>query len=508
MATIESHSEKNVSRGEARLAVWNARLDEVMANLAGQTSAVDKNGEGLPADAPLSELGVGGTESLIVALRDVTQLRRIESDQRLLAELGLALAATLDYDETLTRLAQLIVRTVADFCLVDVVDEEGEMRRVRVVGRDPARQWVCDALRRTEIDCSRPCLVRSGLEARRPVLVQEVTSELVASWAQSDEHLRALQGLEARSVIVAPLLVRGKALGVLTFVSSTRHRAYGQADLRLAEEVAFRAAMAIGNALLYRAAEQAISARDSVLGVVAHDLRGPLGNILMQAELLRMAGREQVPSPDPADVIERAASHMNRLVEDLLDITRIEAGSLSIEPVGVDAGSLLAEFVEAQVLLASSTSLDLRLDLAADLGKVVADRDRLLQVLENLVTNAVKFTRRHGRITIGAAPRDGEVLFWVADTGLGIDGRDLPHLFDRFWQARKADRRGVGLGLAIVKGIVEAHGGRIWAESQLGAGSTFYFTLPQARGEPTVARIPYEHHAAIAERPRTESDQP
>jgi PAS domain S-box-containing protein len=464
-------------------------------------AGVRKNGEEFPADASISKLAVGGKRILTVALRDVTEQRRVESEQRFLAEVGLVLAATLDYDETLTRLAELTVGSLADFCIVDVVDDDGEIRRLRVVGRDPARQWVCDALRRVEIDRSRPHLALSCLEAKGPTLIPEVTPEILASLAQSDLHLPAVAGLEARSIIAVPLLVRGKALGVLKFVSSTRLRPYGPADLRLAEEVAFRAALAIENARLYRVAERAIAARDAVLGVVAHDLRGPLGNILMQAELLRSSEDEPAPSSRSADVIERAARHMNRLIQDLLDITRIEAGSLSIEPVTIDASRLLAELVETQRPLASSRSLDLQLDLEPGLGTLVADRDRLLQVLENLVSNAVKFTLPHGRVTVGAARRGGEVLVWVADTGLGIDSRDLPHLFDRFWQARKADRRGVGLGLPIVKGLVEAHGGRIWVESQLGLGTTFYFTLPQSRPEPTVAGAPYEHHAAPTSSP-------
>jgi PAS domain S-box-containing protein len=474
------HVESFVAGGEAARRMGDRR--ETICGLR-------KNGEEFPADAAISRLAVGGKNILTVALRDVSDQRRIVRDQRLLAEVGLVLAATLDYDETLTRLTQLIVRTLADYCIVDVVEDDGEIRRVRVVGRDPAKQWVCDSLSRITIDRSRPHVVLSSLEGKRSVLIENVTSEIVASLAQTAENLPAFEGLEARSIIAVPLLVRGNALGVLELVSSTGVRPYQQADLRLAEEVAFRAALAIENARLYRAAERAISARDSVLGVVAHDLRGPLGNILMQAELLRADGPGPARSPSPADAIERAASHMTRLIRDLLDITCIEAGSLSIGPVRVDAGRFLGEFVEAQALAVSSTSHDLRLDVAPSLGEVMADRDRLLQVLENLVANACKFTGPHGRVTVGATPRGGEVLFWVRDTGVGIDVRDLPHLFDRFWQASKADRRGVGLGLPIVKGIVDAHGGRIWVESHLGVGSTFFFTLPRARSEPAMAAM-------------------
>ena len=448
-----------------------------------------KNGEEFPADAAISKLEVGGETILTVALRDVTDAKRFESDQKLLADMGPVLVGTLDYEETLTRLTQLAVRELADFCMVDVVEDDGEMRRLRIVARDPSKQWICDALRHTPIDRSRPRLVGSPLETKQPVLIGRVTPEIVASWAQSDEHLRVLQEMEPRSIIVVPLLARGNILGVLKVVS-TRLHAYGQEDLRLMEEVAYRAALAIDNARLYRVAERAIQARDEVLGVVAHDLRNPLNGILMALGLLRRPRVEperRSESQKPVEVIQRSVARMKRMTEDLLDVVRMDAGRLSIEQTHVHAGKVLSEFVESQKPLASSRSLELRLDVAPDPGEVFADRDRLLQVLENLVDNAVKFTKSGGCVTVGAAPRNGEFLFWVADTGAGVPSDELPRLFDRFWQARKAGRQGIGWGLPIAKGIVEAHGGRIWAESQVGVGSTFFFTLPLANPEPKMA---------------------
>jgi signal transduction histidine kinase len=169
---------------------------------------------------------------------------------------------------------------------------------------------------------------------------------------------------------------------------------------------------------------------------------------------------------------------MTRLIEDLLDLTRLEAGHLSVEPSQLSAQQIVMDAVEVQSSLVASASLEVQLDVAPGLPDVLADHDRALQVLENLIGNAVKFTKPGGKITLGAAPRDREVLFWVADTGVGIAAEDLPHVFERFWQVRKAQRRGAGLGLPIVKGVVEAHGGRVWVESALGRGSTFFFTLP------------------------------
>jgi signal transduction histidine kinase len=238
--------------------------------------------------------------------------------------------------------------------------------------------------------------------------------------------------------------------------------------------------VAIENASLYRASVEAIQLRDQVLGIVAHDLRNPLGSVLMHTDLLRRQGAPESRSPKSVEAIERAATRMSRLIQDLLDVSRMEAGHLSIEKASLPAAQVVADAVVAQRELAASASLELGLDVAAGLSDVSADRDRLLQVFANLIANAVKFTELGGRVTVGAAQGDGEVLFRVADTGPGIAAQDLPRLFERFWQARQTDRRGAGLGLAIAKGIVEAHGGRIWVESTPGRGSTFFFTIPTA----------------------------
>jgi CheY-like chemotaxis protein len=169
---------------------------------------------------------------------------------------------------------------------------------------------------------------------------------------------------------------------------------------------------------------------------------------------------------------------MDRLIQDLMDVALMEAGQLPIKRARLSAGELIVEVVDVQRPLTSSTSLALRADVDRDLPDVWGDRDRLLQVFENLIGNAIKFTKAGGDITVGAAPRNREVVFWVADTGCGIAPESLPRIFDRLWQATSASRQGAGLGLPIARGIVGAHGGRIWVESTQGRGTTFSFTIP------------------------------
>jgi signal transduction histidine kinase len=231
-----------------------------------------------------------------------------------------------------------------------------------------------------------------------------------------------------------------------------------------------------------RVAQQALRARDEVLGFVAHDMRNPLSAIVMQAEFLKLSRGEQEPGfRDAALSIHRSAEQVSRLIQDLLDVTRVEAGHVLVERSRVPVSQLISDAVEAQESIAAAASVDLRLEVARDVPDVWADRDRLLQVFGNLVGNALKFTPPGGHIRVGAAAlNEDEVQFWVADTGAGIAAEDLPHVFDRFWQAHKGERRGTGLGLTIVKGIMEAHAGRIWVESALGMGTTFFFALPPA----------------------------
>ena len=418
-----------------------------------------------PSGNPLCLLGIS---------EDVTERRRIEKERRLLAEVNVALAASLDYEQTLATVTELAVQTVADWCAVDVMEEHGHIQRLKVASADPGQAALCTTLERMPPDRELPHFARSALEARRPIVIERVTPEHFESFAQGPEHLQALRATRIISAVGAPLLMRGKPLGVLLFGSSNPDRVYGQDDLSWAEALADRCAVAIENARLYRASVEATQLRDQMLGVVAHDLRNPLSTILMQTSISK--------SGKPIEVIRRAATRMNRLIQDLLDVSLIETGQLPIQRARLSGGELVVEAVETQKILATSSSVELRLDLErGGVPEVWGEHDRLLQVFENLIGNAIKFSTAGGLITVGAAPRDKEVLFWVADTGCGIAPGSLPHVFDRFWQATKGDRRGAGLGLPIAKGIVEAHGGHLWVESTPGRGSVFFFSLPSAR---------------------------
>jgi PAS domain S-box-containing protein len=224
-------------------------------------------------------------------------------------------------------------------------------------------------------------------------------------------------------------------------------------------------------------ARHATQARDDMLGLVVHDLRNPLSAIYALARVLRRTGSEH----ELADELAYAAERMNRLIRDLVDVSLLDAGTFSIKQERVATRDILSEVVRSQSVLTAPASLKLRLEAASKVPDVWADHDRLLQVFENLVGNAIKCTEPGGLITVCATAKAGEILFSVKDTGRGIRADQLPHVFDRFWQAPESKRHGAGLGLSIVKGVVETHGGHIWVESSPGQGTTFFFTIPIAQ---------------------------
>jgi signal transduction histidine kinase len=232
-------------------------------------------------------------------------------------------------------------------------------------------------------------------------------------------------------------------------------------------------------------ADAGLATRDQFMGMVSHDLRTLLGGIALQAALLkRHAAEDEVGrrTSQAADKIQRFTARMNRLIGDLVDVASIEEGQIRVAPAFQDAAALVKESVEAFQPLASAEGLSLDVEVRGNTLMAQFDHERILQVLANLLSNAIKFTPAGGRISLRVEPVGQDVRFSVADTGSGIPGHQLEAVFERFWQARSEDRRGMGLGLYISKGIVEAHGGRIWAESQPGQGSTFSFTLPGASG--------------------------
>ena len=288
---------------------------------------------------------------------------------------------------------------------------------------------------------------------------------------------------QAGSAVAVPLLKGGSVLGVLE-VAGAERRHLDPEDIQLLEAVAKRLVAVLDRQRSLDAerraraqAEAAVRQHDEVLAIVAHDLRNPLNRISLSASFLREA---QGPDADPRpwELIQRGIKDMDRLIQDLLDVSRMEAGGLRLDRSQLPLSPLLAEIQDQFGELARSRGVALTTRTDPAIPHVLADRQRLVQALSNLIDNALRLTPSGGSVTVEARPAPGYVEFAVRDTGPGVPAEQLPHLFDRFWQGARARRGGAGLGLAIVKGIVEAHGGRVFAESTPGGGATFRFWIP------------------------------
>lgn len=439
------------------------------------------NGEEFPAEASISKMHIDGERYFTVVLRDITERKREEGRERFLAGTTELLTSSLDYQETLRRLARLAVPELADWCVVYVI-EDGELRRLQSAHADPAKDALLAELQAYAMDRSRPHPVFPVVETGESELIEEFPASLMAAVAQDDHHLEILRAVGMGSVIMVPLTARDRTLGAIALVNEPGGRRFWPADLAFAEDVGRRAALAVDNARLYRQARAAIAARDEVMGVVSHDLGNPLSAIFVGTRLLkRSLEKEDAPAAThrQVDDIRRAAAQMERLIGDLMEIQRIEAGHLAITPAPCSTRTLVDDACRSMEPLAEEKEIRLTREIHADDPAVYADHARIMQVLSNLIGNAIKFTPEGGRVTVSAAENGGAVVFEVKDTGSGIAADELPHVFDRFWQSRHGNRRGVGLGLAITRALVEAHGGDIDAESEEGAGSTFRFTLPR-----------------------------
>lgn len=402
-----------------------------------------------------------------------------EQRERFLGEASRVLAESLDYERTLKTVARLAVPEIADWCIIDLLRQDGALIRVATEHRDPNRKQLATALHhnppRHDAVSGAPHVVRTGLTEYVPA----VSDSLLAARESDHERRFILTNLRLHSTICTPLVARDRVLGAIT-LSTAVGRELTPDDVRMAEELARRAAFAIDNARLYEDAHRAVRAREEILAIVTHDLRTPLSAVVTAASLLT-----SVDSVNPegdrirqrGETIQRSAQHMLRLVTDLTDLAQIDAGRLTIERTLENPAEVVREVLEALEPVVARRGGSLSAQMKSNLPLTQLDRDRLRQVLANLVGNASKVGA--SEISIGADVNGADLIFWVADNGPGISPDDLPRMFDRYWRGPGTQYKGSGLGLPISNGIVKAHGGRMWIESTLGVGSTFFFSIPR-----------------------------
>ena len=428
----------------------------------------------------------------VVRLGAEERVRKTLATERFLAEASRQLALSIEWQQTLGRVVKLALPVLGEWCLLVLVDDAGHPRTVVAEALRSARVAEVEALlTRYPIEIGAAHGVGRIVRTGEPELIPDATPEtfVVEHGHGADVRREILQRLGMRSYIGAPLAAGDRILGAIAFGIADGPRRYGPDDLDLLQALAQRCAVALDNARLYQTAQDATRAREQVLAVVSHGLKQPLGALLMGAvmvERLAPPGMEGDALRRSAATVRRTAERMRRLVHDLVDAAALDAGGISIQVASHDPGAIAREAVEAVQDLAADRGVLVSCQGADELPVVPCDRDRVLQALGNLLSNAIQVVPDRGRVLVDVEPGPGDVTFTVADDGPGIPEEELPLVFDRWYRGRDARYRGSGLGLAIARAIVEAHGGRIWARSRAGAGSAFAFTLPSgsAPGSP------------------------
>ena len=427
--------------------------------------------------------------------RDVTARRRAEQATRFLADASAALAELTDYRSTLQKVADLAVPLFADWCAVDVQEADGSSRRLALTHGDAAKRRLAHELRTryppqpADSDIAMRVL-RTGESEWRPAISDSVLAEA----ARDEDHLALLRQLGLRSYLSVPLRSRARTLGVLTCAMAESGRTYSATDLATAEDLAHRAVIAIENASLLATLKEADSRKDEFLAMLAHELRNPLAPIRNAVQIFRGKAPATPELRWATEVIERQVHQMTRLVDDLLDVSRITRGKIELRKERVELAAVIDSAVEASRPLIEKRGHELTVEVPPQPIHVAADPTRLAQVLSNLLNNAAKYTDQGGRIWLTAARQGDDALIRVKDTGAGIPAGMLQRIFDMFTQVDHTLERsegGLGIGLTLVQRLVEMHGGTVEARSDgPGQGSEFIVRLPvalEAELSPTAA---------------------
>jgi len=451
-----------------------------------EIAGLRKSGELFPAEASIARATTEGARTFMVTLRDVSERKRYEERQKLLATAGWVLAASLDVDSTMATIAELPIPLLGDWSLLELLTPDGGIRRAAASHVDSQRQLDVAGLVTRHGDLTEPAPT-SGLRMAHETEAQRVTD--MGAWLHDNfpvpEARARVERLGASTVLIVPLRAGGRAIGALHLVRTRPGAAHAMDEVHVADQFAGLAALALENARLYQETRRAVRERDEMLAIVSHDLRNPVNAVVMLTgavlgrEAADEAGTEApIMTRDEVESVRAAARQADGLIQDLQDVSRISVGRLRMERQRIGAADLLKEAADLFEPVMMDAALRFLRRIDGTLPHLHADRQRLLQVLSNLLGNAVRFTPHGGEVVLSAAVTDGGVRVGVRDSGPGIAPEDVPRLFERYWQAPRLLRAGSGLGLYICKGIIEAHGGEIGVTSTVGAGSEFWFTVP------------------------------
>lgn len=442
--------------------------------------ALRRDGTSFPVELAITRVSQVGPPRFAGYVRDITERKRMEQSLQFLAEASKSLASLIDYKSTLQRVAHLAVPAFADWCAVDMLAADGTLQRLAVAHIDPTKVQLAEELyERYPPHPQEPRGVRKVLRSGESELEGHITDEMLEMAARDDEHLRIMRELTLCSYMCVPLRTNDKTLGAMTFVAAESGRRYEPQDLSMAEDLAHRAAIAVENARLYQEVRDAGRRKDEFLAMLAHELRNPLAPLRSGLDLLAMDDRSD---RETIELMQQQIEHVVRLVDDLLDVSRIMRGKIELRREPVELSALVNRVAAAVGPMMEDNAQQLVVSLPEQPVWLNADPVRLVQVVENLLNNAAKYSDVGSRVDLSAELQNGQVAISVRDTGIGIEPELLPRVFDLFTQSsRSLDRAqgGLGIGLTLVHRLVQMHGGTIAAASNgPGQGSTFTVRLP------------------------------
>ncbi|EAZ90242.1 hybrid sensor histidine kinase/response regulator [Crocosphaera chwakensis] len=413
----------------------------------------------------------------------LAQQKRSSERYRFLSEISILLSSSLDdYKTTLNRVTHLAVPIIADWCFIDLIEDD-QVNRVSIAYSDPHQSELAKEVLKYPPENNLYDPPAKVLFEQKSLLISEFTDEMISKATKNLEHEKVIQKTYPLSLMAVPLVARQNTLGVITFVTTGySNRRLTTEDLAIAEEIGRRAAQAVDNAWLYHQAQIANRAKDDFLAMLSHELRTPLNPIIGWCELLNRGNLSPEQTKQAVEIIDRNAKLQSHLIEDLLDVSRILQGKLHLQKCSLDLKTIILSAIETVQLMAKKSSVTIETKLDTDVHPISGDITRLHQVVWNLLSNAIKFSPSHSTVTVSLSAVDGMALIEIKDQGKGIEPEFLPYIFDRFSQSESSKNRdygGLGLGLTIVRNLVEMHDGKIKADSLgINQGATFTVAFP------------------------------
>lgn len=439
-----------------------------------------------------------GIAAIVSNFRNITARKQAEHRQHVLNEAGNLLASPLDQHITLQEIAHLIVPSLADYCRIALLDEQQQIKGITANHIEPEKIALVSALYEQYKDrASSSHGLQKLIENGQAELISVVSDDVLQTVADNPALVAMVTTLGLKSYMGVPLIARGRTIGAITFSSVQPHRYYTDEDVAFAQELARRIALALDNAQLYQAAQTEIAERklvelqlrqseerkDAFIRMASHELKTPVTSLKGFTSVLqrRLSKQGDEQSLAYLSKIDRQVNKLTKLINDLLDVSKIQTGKLSYQEEPVDMVALVQEIVENIQGTTPTHVLEMQTKQPTGNVIVMGDRDRLGQVIINLLTNAIKYSPNAKKVLICVGQVGENALVSVQDFGIGIGSEHQNKIFEQFYQINDPEEKtypGLGIGLYISSEIVKRHGGRMWVESSKGNGSTFHFTIP------------------------------